>query len=611
MHSRKLIVLFIVFVLLLALAACAAPSPTPVPTVAPKPTEVTKPTAVAGQPTSAPQPTATPPPTAAPTATAGPKRGGKVTMAVWQSPTILNPLLSSQTVMNEVLTFIVEGMTSVQPDGKRVPTLAKEVPTLENGGVSADGKTITYKLKEGVLWSNGTPFTCEDVKFTWQARTTPGIGIMTMTGYSDIETVECPNPFTVILKFKSLYVPYITLFPEILPKSAGDPKDMKNWKYNRNPIGTGPFKVLVKPDGQPDFVSDDHIILVRNENYREKDKPYLDQIVVRIVPSVDIGLQLLASGEADVLWSIPVDNTPQMDKMPGVKYSAPPRMGGERILLNLAENKNPSDPTKPHQVLGDIKVRQAFALAINKQRIVDRLLYSQVALLASDLNMGPYACDNIKPYPYDPVQAKKLLDEAGWVPGPDGIRIAKGSRFAPDGTRLRLKYSTISGDKLRENIQALVMQDLKAVGIEVYIENAPLSVIVGTWDANSPTLRGNFDLVQYSTGVTGGAAGDPNTLLPGLYGSWSIPSEQNKGGYNITRFSNPQADEWLKQAEKELDQNKRKALYCQVAQLGYDSYNIVYLYQAGRAYAYRERLQGWIANGSNNVGWNAQDWWVK
>lgn len=563
MHRYKSIVLFLV---LLILPACA----TPIPTAISQPTQVS------------------------------PKRGGSVTIAVWQSPTTLNNFLGAQNVMNDIITLVIEGMTRIQPDGTRVANLVKQVPALDNGGVSADGKTITYHLKEGVRWSDGTPFTCDDAKFTWQAVMTPNVGVTSTTGYSDIATVECPDPLTVVVKYKNFYAPYIGVFDRILPKSVGDPKNMKNWEYNRKPLGTGPFKIQ-------EWVTDDHLTLVRNENYREADKPYLEQIIVRIVPSVDAGLKLLSTGEVDIVWSIPIDNVPQLEKMSGVKYSAPPRLGGERIFLNLAESKDASDPTKPHQILGDVQVRKALALAINKQRIVDNLLFGKVALLPSELNIGPFACDNIKQYPYDPTQSKKILDAAGWVVGSDGIRVAKGSKFTPDGTRLRLKYSTTSGDKLREDTQALVIEDLKAVGIDAYVENAPSSVVIGTWDAASPRRRGNFDLIEYST--TGGI--DPHSQIVDLFASWQIPSEKNKGGPNLTRFSNSQVDQLLTQASKEPDANKRKPMYCQVLQIGYESYNMVYLYQAGRAYAYRDRLQGWIANGWNSIGWNAQDWWVK
>ncbi|CAG0947229.1 Oligopeptide-binding protein AppA [Anaerolineae bacterium] len=600
---RKPIAFLLTLLLLAVLAACAAPEPTKVPTSVPaqatqvppptKPPEATKPA----------EPTKPPAPTTAPTVAANaPKRGGKITIALWQSPTTLSTFLGAQTVMNEVLIYVVEGLTREQPDGSRAPVLAKEVPTVQNGGVSADGKTITYKLKEGILWSDGTPFTCEDVKFTWQVWMTPGVGITSTAGYSEIDTIECPNPTTAIVKYKNFYGPYITLFPRIAPKSAGDPKNIKNWEYNRKPMGTGPFKVQ-------EWVTDDHITLVRNENYRDAKagQPYLDQIIVRIVPSVDVGMQLIASGEIDVLWSVTIDTTPQMDKMPGVKYSAPPRLGGERIIMNLAENKDPADPTKPHQIMSDVKVRQALALSINKQRIVDQLLYGKVALLSSELNTGPYACDNIKPYPYDLTQAKKLLDDAGWIPGPDGIRVSKGAKYAPDGTRLRLKYSTTSGNKLREDTQALVLQDFKAIGVEAYVENAPSATVIGNWAAKSPRQHGNFDLIQYSS--TAGI--DPHAQMAQWFGSANIPSEKNQGGTNIARFSDPKVDDWLKQAEKEPDMDKRRVVYCQIAQQVYDAYPVIYLYQAGNAYAYRDRLQGWLANGFNSMGWNAQDWWIK
>jgi ABC-type transport system substrate-binding protein len=152
-----------------------------------------------------------------------------------------------------------------------------------------------------------------------------------------------------------------------------------------------------------------------------------------------------------------------------------------------------------------------------------------------------------------------------------------------------------------------VLQDFKTIGVEAYIENAPSATVIGNWAANSPRQHGNFDLIQYSS--TAGI--DPHAQMAQWFGSSMIPSEKNQGGTNISRFSDPKVDEWLKQAEKEPDQDKRKVLYCQIAQLVYDSYPLIYLYQAGNAYAYRDRLQGWVANGFNSMGWNAQDWWLK
>ncbi len=567
------------FVIATFLISCAS-----VPSSAP-------PTAMSASPTAG---------TSVATTTTGPKRGGKVTVAVWQSPVTLNSLIGNQTVMNVVLTFVNQGMTQVLGDGRRIPVLAKEVPTPQNGGVSTDGKTIIYHLKEGVRWSDGNPFTCDDVKYHWQAVTTKGVGVVSTSGYDEIDTVECPDPLTAVVKFKNFYAPYVVLFGGIVPKSAGDPKNMPNWEYNRKPIGTGPFKL-------DEWVADSHIILSRNQYYHEKDKPYLDQVVIRIVPSSEVAMQLLASGEVDVMWNNTEADVPLLNKTLGVKISASPLIGGERFVLNLAENKDSSDQKKPHLILNDQRVRQAIAYGINKQVIIDKLLNGKAKLGTTDLNLEPYSCTDIKPYPYDPDKARQLLTEAGWVPGPDGIRIAKGAKVAPDGTRLRLKYSTTSGEKLREDTQVLMVESIKSIGVEMFIENAPSSVVLGTWQDASPKRRGNFDIVQYSTN----SAIDPQNFLVARFHSKSIASETNKNGLNESRFANPRVDELLDAAGKEPDQSKRKVMYCEIARTVYEQANMIYLYQRTRINSFRDRLQGLGENGWDNLGWDSAGWWLK
>jgi peptide/nickel transport system substrate-binding protein len=586
--------MFVLVALALVLSACAAPTPPPAPTAPPPPVATSVPPAA----TKPPEPTKPP----APTVAAGPKRGGKVTMAVWQSPITLNSNLGTQTVMDEVNVFIVEGFTKVMADGARVPNLAKEVPTVQNGGVKDDGKTITYKLKEGIKWSDGQPLTCADVQFTLEAIMVPGVGVVSTTGYDQIDKVECPDPNTVVLKFKTFYAPYLTMFDNfIMPKHAtGDPKDQKNWAYNRKPIGTGPFKL-------DEWVADSYITLSRNPNYREKDKPYLDQIVIRIVPSSEVAMQLLSSGEVDIVWNNTEADIPQLEKMAGVKISDPLQIGGERMFLNMAENKDPSDPKKPHLILSDVKVRQALEYGINKQRIIDKLLYGKAKPGTNEINAGFFQCADFKPRAYDPEQAKKLLTEAGWVPGSDGIRVSKGAKVAPDGTRLRLKYSTTSGNKLREDSQVLIVEDMKAIGVELYIENAPSSVVIGNWDAGSPRRHGNFDIIMYTTN----ASIDVHSQMTNLFASWMIPHEGNKGGLNYTRIADPQIDDLLKKAAAEPDMNKRRDLYCQIAKIGQETTNMIYLYQRLDLDSYRDRLLGWVPNAWDNNGWNAEDWSLK
>ncbi len=572
-------VLLFVLIISLALIAigCASPAPAPAPTSA------------------APQP-----PALAATTAAGPKRGGRVVVALWQSPVTLNGLIGNQTVTGVVDNFIIEGMTQVRGDGTRVAKLAKEVPDVQNGGVSADLKTVTYHLREGTRWSDGNAFTCDDVKFHWQLQTTPGIGLVSTSGYDQIQTVECPDPLTAVVKYKEYYAPFVTLFGGIVPKSAGDPKNIRNWEYNRKPIGTGPFKV-------DEWVADDHVTLSRNPLYYEKDQPYLDQVIIRIVPSSEVALQLLASGEVDVMWNNTDADTPFLEKTPGVKISVAPVIGGERFVLNLAENKDVADPKKPHLILSDQRVRQAIAYGINKQVIIDKLLFGKAKPGTTDMNLEPNNCADIKPYPYDPDKAKQLLTEAGWVPGPDGIRVAKNAKVAPDGTRLRLKYSTTSGEKLREDTQVLIVENMKAIGMEFFIENAPSAVVLGSWTDASPKRRGNFDIVQYTTTP----AIDPQNFLVARFHTKSIASEANKNGLNESRISNPRIDELLDAAAKEPDQSKRKVMYCEVSKIVFDQANMIYLYQRTRINSYRERVVGIGENGWDNLGWDSAGWWVK
>ncbi len=533
--------------------------------------------------------------TAKPADASGPKKGGKITMGVWQSPATLNGLLGTQTVMNDVLAFVTEGLTNVAGDGSRFPALAKEVPTVQNGGVSADGKTITYKLVEGVKFHDGATFGCEDLQATLKAIMTPGVGIVSTTGYADIDAIDCGTPNTAIVKYKNFYAGYLTLFGglELIPKSAGDPAKMKDWGFNTKPIGTGPFKVV-------EFKADEFVRLTRNTDYRIKDQPYLDDVIIRIVPSSEVARQLLASGEIDVMWNNTEADLPEIEKLAGVKVSKPLQIGGERMFLNMAENKDPSDPKKPHPILSDVKVRQAIAYGINKQRIIDKLLNGQAKPGTSELNTGYFECKDIQPFPYDAAKAKALLDEAGWKAGADGIR-EKG------GVKLRLKYSTTSGNKLREDSQVLVVEDMKAIGVDMFIENAPSSVVIGSWDGNSPRRRGNFDIIMYTTN----ASIDPHSQMVNLWSSARIPSEANKGGTNYTRFGDPKADELLANAGKEPDAAKRKGMYCELAKMTYDQVNMIYLYQRLKIDSYRDRLQNFKENAWNSIGWNAAEWWVK
>jgi len=579
-RSRNLAwILSFVVVLSLALSACAAPAPTQAP---------------AAKAPAAPA-TQAPAATKAPVADAGPKKGGTITMVVWQEPEHLNPELSTQTVVDHVSSLALEPLTGVNEKGERYPLLATEVPTTQNGGVSADGKTVTYKLRKA-KWHDGNDFTCEDLVFTWKVITTPNNGALDASTYKDLEAIECPNPNTAVLKFKTFRADWIRLFSGIglpMPKNAGKPEDLKTWAWNRAPVGTGPFKVT-------EFVTGDHITFVRNDAYWMTGKPYLDKVIVRIVPSSEVAKQLMKNGEADIMWNNTEADIPELEKMTNVKLFSAPQAGGERLILNLVQPGDPSDNKTPHPILGDLKVRQAIAYGIDKQVIIDKLLFGKAFPGTGELNVDPYNCTEVKPFPYDPAKAKALLDEAGWKVGADGIR-EKG------GQKLRIKYQTTTGNKLRENSQVLIVENMKAIGIDFYIENQPSATLIGSWAANSPRKKGNFDIIMYTTN----AAIDPHSQMYNYFDSKTIPSPDNQGGINYSRWNDPETDKLIEEAGSIPDWPKRKDLYCKAAARVVEGASHIYLYQRLNLQSFNARVQGWIATPWGGPTWNSWDLWVK
>lgn len=531
------------------------------------------------------------------------KRGGVITFALYQEPETLNPYIATQTASGEVSTFVVEGLLGVNENGEFYPQLAREVPTPQNGGVSSDGKTITYNLRDGLKWSDGQTVTCEDVRFTWQAIMHPKSGTVSTTGYRDIDTVDCPTPTRVVVQYKQFYAPYLTRFSSIMPKHAtGDPGEMTRWPYNRKLVGTGPFTML-------EWISGDHITLIPNRYYRESGKPYLSGVIIRITPSREVGKQLVRTGEVDVLWDIIEADVPELKGAAGVVISSKPGPYAERLVLNLADpalDGPPADVVEknPHPILGDPRVREALELGINKQEIAEKLLFGLVPVGTNELHIGWARCMT-KPTEYDPARARQLLEQAGWKVGPDGIRVAQGARVAKDGTRLRLKLQTTTGNKLREQAEQLLIDYMKQIGVEYYIENVPSPVLFGSWSSGAFRKHGHFDVLMYSTAPDV----DPQSQMEGYFASWSMPTAANNGaGFNYARWVNKTADEAIKLAGSSPDSNVRKKAYCTAVNEIVKDRPHIYLYARSQVAAYRERLQGWVFNVWDNLGWNAENW---
>jgi len=361
----------------------------------------------------------------------------------------------------------------------------------------------------------------------------------------------------------------------------------------RTPLGTGPFKIT-------EFKSADHITAERNTNYREKDKPYLDKIIFRSVPSREVALAQLKAGEVDVMWNLLESQLADVATNADLKLQITPGPTVERLEFNLAKPGTPADPSVPHPVLGDPKMREALVLATPKQRLIDKLLGGKAKPGDSPISIGFFS-PSIKQEEYDPKKAKSLLDSAGWTPGSDGIR-SKG------GVRAHLAITTTTGDKVREQVEQVLVDEWKQIGVELEIKNVPSSVLFGSWSQNAPRKKGNFDVNMYASSPDP----DPHETISGRFSSTQIPTNANNGaGFNYNRWINPEVDKLISQAGQTADSDARKKLYGTILKDANDAFTNVWLYNRSNIDGYRANVGGYTGNGWDNLTWNAQNWYVK
>lgn len=615
-QNRWPVIMTLAAMVTLALGACAAPEPEviEVTKLVERNVEVTRIVEVAGETVvetvvETVEVVATPTPE--PLGPGADKQGGIVVMGFYQEPDLLNPLIRAQVVASIAGGFMERGLVNISPEGRYIPDLAIEVPTIENGGVSEDGLTVIYQLKQGIRWSDGVPFTCADVKFTWEAIVNPESGTLSTVGYEDMESVACTDEYTVVVQYSTFYAPYLSRFPSIIPMHAtGDPADMQNWLYNRLPLSLGPFKL-------DEWVSGDHMILERNERYElweSEGKPYLDAIVLRFIDSREVGKQLIQTGEIDYLWNLTEADLPEAETWDAIKVIAAPSTRTERLLLNLADPEMDApcrdvllDDAHPHWALGDPLVREAIESAIDKQLIVDSLLNGSAPVASTELNLG-WATSDIPPSEFSPVRAMELLDESGWTDDDgDGVRECNGCAYAEAGRPLRLKLQTTSGDQLREQTEQVIMEMLADVGVELYIENVPSSELFGSYSSGAFRKHGQFDIIMYTTnyGI------DPHSHMVGYFSSESIPCDDNGGsGTNYSRWIDEEVDAALDLAGRSPDLEVRAGAYQTVSEHIAAGRPHIYLYDRMYIDLAVDAFMGAEMNGWSVLSWNAADWWL-
>lgn len=535
-------------------------------------------------------------------ASATPVKGGTMTVAIWQEPNTLYPYYATQTVSTLVYEIALEGLVRVLPDGSYAPVLAREVPTSGNGDVKVapDGKRmdVTYHLRPGLKWADGQAVTSDDVRFTWQTIMKDP-KVTSRGGYDQITAIDTPDPLTAVVHYGSIYAAFASRFSSsvgqpILPRHVLEKEaDISKSDFVRLPFGTGPFKIT-------EFKSADHITAERNPNYREAGKPHLDRIIFRSVPSREVAVAQLKAGEVDAMWNLLEAQLPDLARQTDIAVRAVASPSVERLEFNLARPGNPADPSVPHPVLGDVNLRHALVLATPKKRLVDKLLYGKATVAQSTLSIGWAAPRDVHQDDYNPAAARRLLDQAGWTPGSDGIRVK-------NGLRASLKITTTTGDQIREEIEQVLIDEWRQIGVQLEVSNVPSSVLFGSWSQNAPRKKGNFDINMYASAPDI----DPQDTVEQRFTCANIPRPENGGaGFNYYRYCDPQTDQLVQQAGSIVDQDRRRALYGSILKRVNDAQISVWLYNRSNIDAYRSNVGGYRDDGWDNLTWNTQDWFV-
>ena len=533
--------------------------------------------------------------------TSGGGGGGTVTLIIPEEPTTLNFYLADAAIVRQVAdSTSMTGLVTIDETGNYVPMLADGLPT-----ISDDHLTVTWKLKDGLKWSDGEALTSDDVRFTVEVLSNPNSGALVGTsGFDLITNIETPDDLTTVLTYSEPYPGYLDQFAYgLFPRHAtGAPEEMSSWDWNRAPVTAGPFILS-------NWESGVSITLTRNPNYFEEGKPYLDSIVFAIVPEPAAQTAMMLNGEAQVhLW--PGEFKADYDTMLAGKAQQYliPGIWNMAIDFNLSAPFD-GDPSAaaPHPILGDIRVRQAIAQAINYQALEQDVLQGSVSDSTNPFAYGWYECKLPRKYGYDVEAANKLLDEAGWVMGDDGIRVAKGAMYAEDGTRLSLELQGYTAFDPLQLTEEYIVENLKAVGIEARIQNYDFSIIFGTFEDNSPRAVGDYDMLIFDRGFTT----EPQGYNFDAYHSSRIPSATNPTGGNYFRWVNEDVDKALETAGSSFDIETRKAAYCEVGQAVIDDLPQVYLYLFQDNYGIADNLEGYTLNTWGSMSWGVQNWKFK
>jgi len=582
-QKATLIALSLLVVAALGLAACA-PKPAQMPSQSP-PMQATE---IPAEQPSSEVPTSRPPVVAA-----GEKA---VTMTfTGGDPESLNPLYAYSWMAECIFDLNLLPLWNIDDDGNYVMELAEELPTVENGGLSADGLNITIKFRPEVVWSDGIPVTAGDAVFTYEMIMNKANNAYSRSPwYTYVESLRAVDDHTLEIKLTEPYADWSTRFfngiSRVIPKHVLQPVfeaegTLADAEWIRLPgVSNGPFKVA-------EFEPASHLTLAANDLYW-RGRPKLDKIFMRLIEDRAVQMAALASGESDIGTYIIGSEVPDIEAMGNMQIMI--SNNGYQVLI--FENL---DPKTAHPAMTDVNVRKAIIMAIDRESINENLYHSLYEIPATYWHDSEYDNPDLKPYPFDPAAARKLLDGAGWVDKDgDGVR-------EKDGMDLVLRYAYINGEEVTDAMVLDIQQMLADVGIKMDIYRYTSDVLWASYMENGPLALGQFDLTHWSDGMWYYPSPDTDYFLCS-----EIPSQQNPTGINWFGICLPVLDDLFARQAVELNHDQRVEILHQIGKIMYDQALIIPLHSDPDVWAVNERLANVHFSGVDSLMF-AYEWYIK
>ena len=533
--------------------------------------------------------------------------GGALKMLWWQAPTLLNPHFATGTKDQDASRIFYEPLAGFDPDGNVVPVLAAELPTVTNGGLAKDLTSVTWRLKKGVQWHDGKPFTADDVVFNYEFVIDPANKTVTTGSYTEISKIDKVDSHTVKITFKKPQPFWSDAFcgvrGMVIPKHVFEPfrgAKAQEAPANLKPVGTGPFRIV-------DFRPGDVVRADINPAYHVPNRPFFDHVEMKGGgDAASAARAVLQTGEFDYAWNLQVEDDilKRLEQGGKGRVNIWPTGNPEHIQCNITDPWTEVDGERSsiktaHPTLSDPAVRQALTFLIDRSAVHEQIYGRGGQTTANFLNAPSRFNSKNNRWEFNVEKANQILDAAGWKRGADGIR-------AKDGKRLKFLYQT-SINAPRQKTQAIVKQAAAKAGIEIELKSVVASVFFSSDPANPDTYPHFYsDLQMYNTTMT---SPDPAPFML-QFCSWEVAQKANSWqGRNITRFRNEEYDRAYRAAEGEVDPVKRAALFIRMNDLVIQNVAVMTVLWRNGVSGSSTKLRGMDLTGWDGTLWRLPYWY--